>query len=80
MENFKYNTKIQINITEILQLKQRLREINEIPLNLIEFIDENGDKIEIQEKALLDFQYTGLNNCDFITTGFYLSDGLQLKF
>jgi chromosomal replication initiation ATPase DnaA len=54
-----------VSIEEILELRERLREINALPLDDITFI-ENGDKT-----IVADFKFTGLNNCDFITTNFY---------
>jgi hypothetical protein len=62
---------MQIRITEIIELKKRLNEINSLNLNEIEFVDDNNKTIEIDKSIKDDFIYTGLNNCDFITSGFY---------
>jgi hypothetical protein len=59
-----------VSIEEILELRERLREINALPLDDITFI-ENGEELEIDKTIVADFKFTGLNNCDFITTNFY---------
>ena len=33
---------------------------------------KNGKPLKINPKVLDDFEMTGLNNCDFITTNYYL--------
>lgn len=62
---------MQVKISEILQLRNRLREINQPDLREIDFLDDDGNKIEIDKKILEDFRFIGLSNCDFIDTGFY---------
>jgi len=59
-----------VNINELLELKEKLNEINSIPLEEIEFY-ENGELVEIPEELLEQWDYIGLNNVDFITTGYY---------
>jgi hypothetical protein len=63
-----------IRISEILELRKKINEINSIELKNIDFIDDSGDKININNDIINDFIYTGLNNCDFICTGFYKID------
>ena len=53
-----------------------MAEINKLNLTDIEFY-ENGKKIEIKEKAVADWKYTGLNNIDFIMSETYRINGLE---
>ncbi len=63
--------KTPIKISEINQLFDRMSAINRIDLMEIEFVDDNGKIIQISQKIIEDFKYTGLNNVDFIITDFY---------
>ena len=63
--------KTKIKISEIIELKKRLTEVNNIPLENIKFINDKGNGVYIDPKIINDFGYTGLNNVDFISTGFY---------
>ncbi len=58
-------------VSEIIKLKERLYEINQQPLESIDFLDDNGNRIEIDKRHVHDFKFTGLNNSDFIATNFY---------
>lgn len=62
----------KIKISEILELKQRVKEINSIPLHEIEWEDADGNVQKINQEILQEFYFTGLNNIDFIVSGFYL--------
>lgn len=62
---------MEITIKEILYLKNRLREINSIPIEDITFIDEHNQTLQIDDEILNEWKYTGLNNSDFIETEFY---------
>ncbi len=60
-------------IVDIDHLKKRKKEllmINSIDLDEIQFY-ENGDRVEISKETLEQWKYIGLNNTDFITSGFY---------
>ena len=61
----------KIKISEIIELRNRLKEINSQPLGTIDFLDDEGNVVEIHKDIVDDFAYTGLNNCDFITSNFY---------
>lgn len=61
----------KIKISEIIELRNRLKEINSQPLDTIDFLDDEGNVVEIHKDIVDDFAYTGLNNCDFITSDFY---------
>ena len=66
------NGRFQIRVSEIHDIAKRQREINRIDLKDIDFLDENGNTIEVDKKTVDDFRMCGLNNTDFITSEFYL--------
>ena len=68
--------RFQIRVSEILQLKNRLREINDNEISNIDFLDENGLPIQIEQKNIDDWKFTGLNITDFIDSNFYI-DGFS---
>ena len=61
----------KIKIEEIISLKKRLNEINSYKLNEIDFIDFDGNKIDVNPEYISEFEFTGLSNVDFIITDFY---------
>lgn len=65
--------RFSVKISEIISLRERLKEINSNDLNNIDFISDNGEIIKIDDKIISEFKYTGLSNIDFIVTGFYKS-------
>lgn len=65
--------RFQIRVSEILQLKNRLREINDKEISNIDFLDENGLPIQIEQKNIDDWKFTGLNITDFIDSDFYIT-------
>ncbi len=68
----KSNKKFQVRISEIIELKNRFREINDNLVSEIDFLDDDGNTISINQKFIDDWKYTGLNITDFIDSGFYL--------
>lgn len=62
---------IIIDIDVIFDIQNKLKNINSHNLKDIKFYDR-GKKLDIPEEIILSFQMTGLNNFDFITSGFYL--------
>jgi len=62
---------MEVKISEILALDARKREINRVELNEITFLDDNGNPVKIDPAIVEKFRFIGLNNTDFITTGFY---------
>jgi hypothetical protein len=62
---------MKVKISEILELKRRMIDINMEILEDIEFLDDNGNKLEIDKNIIDEFKFTGLNNMDFISSGFY---------
>jgi len=67
------NDRFQVRVSEILNIAKRQREINSKELTEIDFLDENGNIIQIDKKIVDDFRFCGLNNTDFITSEFYLN-------
>lgn len=61
---------MQIAIEYIKWLIEERAKINRIPLEDIEFF-ENGVKLDISKEVISEFNFTGLNNIDFITTDRY---------
>ena len=61
---------MKIAIEYIEWLASERQKINKTPLDEIEFF-KNGMKVDISKKMIEDFEFTGLNNIDFITSGFY---------
>lgn len=66
--------KNKISVFEIKQLIKRLNQINKLNIDDIDFIDNDGDVIEINQQIIDDFKFTGLNTFDFIATDFYLKE------
>jgi len=62
---------IKINIEEIFEIYDRRKIINNFDLMDIEFCVD-GKPIEIDPKVKKEFEFTGLNNIDFITSNYYL--------
>ena len=61
---------MKISTEYILALAQHRNEINRVPLRDIDF-EEAGEVLDIPEKVFAEFELTGMNNMDFITSGFY---------
>ena len=64
--------RFQIRVSEIKQLKNRLREINDNDISNIDLLDDNGLPIQIEQKNIDDWKFTGLNITDFIDSNFYI--------
>jgi hypothetical protein len=71
MEEDTQAKRVKIRISEIIELTNREREINRPDLKDIDFIDDSGKIVNIDEKIVEDFRFCGLSNVDFINTGFY---------
>jgi hypothetical protein len=61
---------MKINIEDIQKNLDQRKEWNLFPLDKIEFY-ENGIKLEIPKDVIIQFEKIGLNNVDFITSGYY---------
>ncbi len=69
---------MKIAIEYIQFLQYEFKKINQTPLDQIEFF-ENGMKVEVDKKHLEEFEFIGLNNTEFILTGFYLKGMEPIK-
>jgi tRNA(His) 5'-end guanylyltransferase len=58
--------KVVINVDEWNREYTRLMIINRVNLEDVEFVDDSGKRLEVTEKALDDFRFTGLSNKEFI--------------
>ena len=65
--------RFSVKISEIIALRERMKEINSNDLNNIDFVSDNGEIVKIDDKIISEFKYTGLSNVDFIVTDFYKS-------
>ncbi len=63
--------KFQVKISEIIEMEKWKRGINNEPLSRIEFLDDEGGAIVIDDKIISEFQFLGLINTDFILFGFH---------
>lgn len=63
--------RIKISAIEIIELNARLREINSYDLEKIDFISEIGNILKIDKDKIDSWKFIGLNNTDFIDSGFY---------
>lgn len=61
---------VKVSVEEVMQLQNRLNEINLIPFCDIDWT-ENGESLVVDESLKDEFRFTGLSNKDFITTGYY---------
>lgn len=61
---------MKVAIEYIKWLQGERAKINRAELEDIEFF-ENEMKLVIPKKVIEDFEFTGLNNIDFITSNFY---------
>jgi hypothetical protein len=61
---------MKVDINYLRLLKQEINKINKVSLKQIEWFD-GIKKIEIDDKILEEFKFTGLANEDFILSDFY---------
>jgi len=61
---------VKVSVEEVMQLQNRLNEINLIPFFDIEWA-ENEEHLVIDKAVKDEFCFTGLSNTNFITTGYY---------
>ena len=65
--------RFQIKVSEIKAINNRLRQINDNKISDIDFLDENGLLIKIEQKNIDDWIFSGLNISDFIDSDFYIN-------
>jgi len=63
---------LEINYIKWLQMERA--RINRANLHDIKFY-KNGKRLNINPKVLEKFEFTGLSNIDFISSGFYEEEG-----
>lgn len=66
------DTRIIITLEEIQEIQAKRTMINNFDLSSIRFT-ENGKDININKDLIQEFEFTGLSNIDFITSGFYIN-------
>ena len=64
---------MRVNIEEVIQLSKKRCKINGYQFDKIEWYI-GGKKLDIPQDLLEDWEFTGLNNIDFISTGYYKND------
>jgi len=69
---------MQIAIEYIRWLAEERAKINRVNLKDIEFF-ENGMKVGIPPKIIEDFELTGLNNIDFVTSRTYTGKKIMIE-
>ena len=63
--------RFSVEISEIIALRERMKEINSNDLSNIDFISDNGEIVKINDEIISEFKYTGLSNVDFIVSDYY---------
>ncbi len=66
---------MKVQIEAIIDIKNYLNSINKTDLNDLELYSKHK-KIDIDQEAIEEFKFTGLNNVDFITSEFYKRKGV----
>ena len=61
---------MKVAVEYIQWLIDERAKINRLDLEELEFY-ENGMRVDIDKQIVRDFTFTGLNNIDFISSGFY---------
>jgi hypothetical protein len=62
--------KTRVDIEKIKAAQDVINAFNHLALNEVEFF-ENGEQVQIPDGVIDEYRFTGLNNRDFITMGFY---------
>ena len=60
----------RVDIEYVDWLKSEIRRINSLDINKIDFY-ENDEKLDIPKSLIDEFEFIGLNNCDFVTGKIY---------
>lgn len=61
----------KVNVDEVRRIKARRAEINHIPFEKIEWVDDNGNPVEVDPEWKAEWPFTGLCNCDFVDTAIF---------
>jgi hypothetical protein len=76
------NGRLIVKLSDIVEMKRRLKEINDEKLDNIDFVSDEGNLIKVNPQYMEDWKYIGLNNVDFVMTDFYRTgyvDEIQSK-
>lgn len=63
--------KVKVSIPDTLEMLRKLNEIDLLSIDEIEFIDSNGDIVNVDEGRIEEYKKSGLLNTDFIGFGYY---------
>lgn len=63
---------------EVRALKKRLKEINDIPFDEIEWVDKDGQPAKVTDEQKREWQFIGLNNADFVKHVIDGADGITI--
>lgn len=66
-----FNGRLKVNVDELLKYQAFLTRVNRENLSNIDFIGLDGKKMDLDPDIIKDFKLCGLNNVDYITSGFY---------
>ena len=67
---------MRVDIEKVRWIMDERRKINILALNDIEWY-EDGKKVDIPKETVDDFSSIGLNNIDFIGSGYYLKKFIE---
>jgi len=62
--------KTRVDVEHVLEIQKQRLAINKLNFDEIEWY-KDGKKLEIDKQTLDDFEFTGLNNTDFIISNSY---------
>jgi hypothetical protein len=62
--------KVKVDVEYVRFLKEELAAINKLDLSEIQFYEDDRE-IDISDEVLKEWQFTGLNNADFIVDDIY---------
>lgn len=57
--------KTEVNYDHLIRLLEERRNYNKIPLEDIEWVRDDGSKIEVDPKIIEDWKFIGLSNSEF---------------
>jgi hypothetical protein len=66
---------MRVDVEYVRKLQEERMKINRMNFKDIEWY-ENGKKVEVSPQIIDDFEFTGLNNTDFITSEVYKETSL----
>ena len=64
-------SKVKVSLKEVEEMQRRRREINSLPIEQIEWVNDDGSVVEVTPETLEEWRFIGMTNLCFIETGFY---------